>query len=45
MRWFDLEIFDTIERRDVLTTNDCFIGMTDLSSVGIKVKVVGEKET
>jgi hypothetical protein len=42
MRWFDMEIWDTVEERDVLTSNDVFIGMTDLSSLGIKVKIVGE---
>ena len=42
MRWVELEIHDTIEERDVLTSNDCFIGMTDLKSEGIKVKVVDE---
>ena len=42
MRWMELELYDTKEERDVLTTYDCFIGMTDLKSDGIKIKVVGE---
>jgi hypothetical protein len=40
----DLEIYDTVEERDVLTTNDCFLGMTDLKSEGIKAKIVGDVE-
>jgi N-methylhydantoinase B/oxoprolinase/acetone carboxylase alpha subunit len=44
MRWMELEIVDTIEARDVLTTNDCFIGMTDLTSEGIKIKVLEDLE-
>ncbi|KAF2024303.1 cytochrome P450 [Setomelanomma holmii] len=43
-RRLDLEIYDTVEERDVLTTNDCFIGTTDLKSEGIKVKIVGVLE-
>jgi hypothetical protein len=39
-----LEIYDTVEERDVMTTNDCFLGMTDLKSEGIKAKIVGEVE-
>ncbi|CAN9352420.1 unnamed protein product [Alternaria alternata] len=38
------EIYDTVESRDVLTTYDCFLGMTDLKSEGVKVKVVAEVE-
>jgi cytochrome P450 len=41
-RRFRMEIYDTVEERDVLTTNDCFIGMTNLKSEGIKVRMVGE---
>jgi cytochrome P450 len=37
-------IYDTVESRDVLTTYDCFLGMTDLKSEGVKVKVVSEVE-
>lgn len=40
-RRFRMEIYDTVEARDVLTSHDCFIGMTDLNSEGIKVKVLG----
>jgi N-methylhydantoinase B/oxoprolinase/acetone carboxylase alpha subunit len=43
-RRVELEIYDTVEERDVLTTNDCFIGMTDLKSEGIKAKIIGEVE-
>ncbi|KAB2099215.1 hypothetical protein AG0111_0g12460 [Alternaria gaisen] len=43
-RKFQFEIYDTIESRDVLTTYDCFLGMTDLKSEGVKVKVVAEVE-
>jgi len=39
-----MEVFDTVEGRDVLTSNDCFLGMPDLGSEGIKVRVVGEVE-
>ena len=42
MRWMMMEVYDTVEDRDVLTTNDCFIGMTDLRSDGIKVRILGE---
>ncbi|KAI4914534.1 hypothetical protein J4E85_010599 [Alternaria conjuncta] len=41
-RRFRMEVFDTVEGRDVLTSNDCFLGMPDLGSEGIKVRVVGE---
>jgi hypothetical protein len=41
-RRLDLEIYDTVEERDVLTSHDCFIGMTDLESAGVKAKVIGE---
>lgn len=43
-RKFQFEIYDTVESRDVLTTYDCFLGMTDLKSEGVKVKVVSEVE-
>jgi hypothetical protein len=36
---FEMEVYETVEERDVETTSDCFIGMTDLSSVGIRVWV------
>ena len=42
LRSFEMEPYETIKERDVETTNDCFIGMTDLKSVGIRVKVVKE---
>ncbi|KAF2653822.1 benzoate 4-monooxygenase cytochrome P450 [Lophiostoma macrostomum CBS 122681] len=41
-RTFDFELHDTIESRDVLTSHDAFIGITELESEGIKVKIVGE---
>lgn len=41
-RRLNLEIYDTVEERDVLTKHDCFLGMTDVSSEGIKVKVLGD---
>ncbi|KAF1844500.1 putative benzoate 4-monooxygenase cytochrome P450 [Cucurbitaria berberidis CBS 394.84] len=41
-RSFRMELFDTVEERDVLTSHDCFIGMTDLESEGIKVRIIGE---
>jgi hypothetical protein len=43
-RRLDLEVYDTLEERDVWTTNDCFIGMTDLKSEGVRVRVLGEVE-
>jgi hypothetical protein len=43
-RRFELEIWDTVEKRDVLTSHDCFLGMPDLGSEGIKARVVGEVE-
>ncbi|KAF2832484.1 putative benzoate 4-monooxygenase cytochrome P450 [Ophiobolus disseminans] len=43
-RRLDTEIYDTVEERDVLTTNDCFLGMTDLKSEGIKARIVGVVE-
>ncbi|KAF2092800.1 cytochrome P450 [Rhizodiscina lignyota] len=43
-RRFQVELYETIEERDVLTTRDCFIGMTDASSPGIRVKIVRERE-
>ena len=42
LRSFEMETYDTVKERDVETTNDCFIGMTDLKSVGIRVKVLKE---
>jgi hypothetical protein len=41
-RRLDLEIHDTVEQRDVLTSYDCFIGMADLESEGVKAKIIGE---
>ena len=41
-RRFDLELHDTTEERDVLLKHDCTVGLTDRSSPGIQVKVVGE---
>lgn len=43
-RRLDLEIYDTVEERDVLTSHDCFIGMADLKSEGIKARVIGDAE-
>jgi hypothetical protein len=43
-RRLELEVYDTLEERDVWTTNDCFIGMTDLESEGVQVRVLGEVE-
>jgi hypothetical protein len=43
-RSVDMEIWDTLEERDVQTTNDCFIGMADFKSEGIKMKILGELE-
>jgi hypothetical protein len=40
----EMEVWDTLEERDVQTTNDCFIGMADLKSDGIKVRILGEVE-
>jgi hypothetical protein len=44
MMWrrLGMEIYDTVEERDVLTSHDCFIGMTDLKSEGIKIRILGE---
>ena len=42
-RWWRMEVWDTVEERDVLTTNDCFVGLTDLKSEGIKVRILGER--
>lgn len=39
-----MELWDTVEKRDVLTTYDCFIGMADLKSEGIKVRILGDVE-
>ena len=44
IRGLRMRVVDTVEERDVLTTNDCFIGMTSLESEGIKVVVEGETE-
>jgi hypothetical protein len=44
MRWMEMKVYDTSEARDVLTTNDVFIGMADLGSTGIKVKILGKVE-
>lgn len=43
-RWMEMEVWNTCEERDVLTTYDCFIGSADLKSEGIKVKIVGERD-
>jgi cytochrome P450 len=42
LRSFEMEPYETIKERDVETKNDCFIGMTDLKSLGIRVKVLKE---
>jgi hypothetical protein len=42
MRWFEMEVWDTFEECDVLTSHDYFIGMTDLAPSGIKVKIAKE---
>ena len=42
LRSFEMEPYETTKERDIETTNDCFIGMTDLKSVGIRVKVLKE---
>ncbi|OQE10007.1 hypothetical protein PENVUL_c005G07059 [Penicillium vulpinum] len=36
---FELELYDTIWERDVENSHDCFIGVADLSSPGIRVKI------
>ncbi|CAG8901779.1 unnamed protein product [Penicillium egyptiacum] len=36
---FELELYDTVWERDVEICHDCFIGVTDLSSPGIRVKI------
>jgi len=41
-RRFEMSLFETIEERDVLTTRDCFIGLTDLKSPGIRVRIMKE---
>jgi hypothetical protein len=43
-RRFQFDIWDTVETRDVLTSHDCFLGMPDLSSEGVRVRVIGEVE-
>jgi cytochrome P450 len=43
-RKVEMELYDTSEERDVLVSNDCFIGMADLKSEGIKVRILGETE-
>lgn len=43
-RKVEMELHDTSEEMDVLVSNDCFIGMADLKSEGIKVRVLGEVE-
>ena len=42
-RRFDFEIYDTTAARDVETSNDSFVGMADLSSPGIRMKVVKDR--
>ncbi|KAF2727331.1 cytochrome P450 [Polyplosphaeria fusca] len=44
VRCLEMRVVETVEERDVLTTNDCFVGMTDLGSEGVKVEIVGEVE-
>ncbi|KAF2111418.1 cytochrome P450 [Lophiotrema nucula] len=41
-RELEMEVVDTIEEKDVMTSHDCFIGMSDLGSEGIKIKILGE---
>lgn len=41
-RRFRMEVWDTEEQRDVLVSNDVFVGLPDLKSEGIKVRVLGE---
>ncbi|CAG5152694.1 uncharacterized protein ALTATR162_LOCUS2873 [Alternaria atra] len=43
-RRFQFDIWDTVETRDVLTNHDCFLGLPDLSSEGVRVRVIGEVE-
>ncbi len=42
-RRFDFELYDTTAARDVETTNDSFVGMADLSSPGVRMKVVKDR--
>ena len=42
-RRFEFESFDTIASRDVETSNDCFVGMTNLKSEGIKIMVTQDR--
>jgi hypothetical protein len=44
-RRLDPEIFDTLEERDEWTTHDCFVGVTDLTSEGIKARIMKEVGT
>ena len=43
-RRFELQLYETIEGRDILTTRDSFIGMTDSASPGVRVKIVRERD-
>ena len=39
-RTMELQIVDTVEERDVLTTRDAFIGQSDPSSQGINARII-----
>lgn len=43
-RQFEMELYDTTEERDVLTKFDGFIGLTDRTSDGVRVRIVRERD-
>ena len=42
-RRFELELFDTLRKRDVDTVRDCFVGMPSPESKGVRLKVLGKR--
>ncbi|KAG6366820.1 hypothetical protein INS49_001001 [Diaporthe citri] len=41
---FEMELYETVWERDVEVLHDCFIGVTDMSSPGIRVKITSMLE-
>jgi cytochrome P450 len=43
LRRFDMELFDTSRERDVDVCRDCFVGLPQKNSQGVRVKVLGKR--
>jgi cytochrome P450 len=43
LRRFDMQIFDTLRERDVDVCRDCFVGLPQKGSQGVRVKILGKR--